>query len=287
MIAITGASGQIGRLVIRHLLTTLPANHIVALARRPESLKELAAQGVHVRQADYDNASQWPIVLQGIRKLLLISSSEIGKRVVQHQNVIQGALRAGVERIAYTSLLHADNSPLALADEHRQTEKLLNDSGLDVTLLRNGWYTENYLAQIPAALQSSTIIGCAADGKISAAPRNDYAAAAATLLLRDGKQHQIWELAGDESWTLADLAHEVSRQSGIAIRYQQMSQQSFSAALVSAGLPQAMAEILANSDSGASQDGLYDDSHQLSRVLERTTETLAQSVKKEPVHKFV
>lgn len=276
MIAITGATGQLGRRVISHLLTYLPAHQIVAIARQPERLAELAASGVIVRQADYDAPDGWPAALRGVEKLLLISSNEMGKRVAQHQRVIEAAATAGVRQIVYTSLLHADRSPLGLASEHQQTERLLQQAALDTVILRNGWYIENYLASVPAAIEHGLLIGCAGAGRISAAARDDYAAAAATVLLRDDQAGKIWELAGDESWTLSQLAQAISQHSGKEVDYQNMDETSFAAALVSAGLPQPFAALLADSDSGARQGGLYDDSHQLSQLLGRPTRTLAQ-----------
>ncbi|BDH47423.1 NAD(P)-dependent oxidoreductase [Salmonella enterica subsp. enterica serovar Choleraesuis] len=279
MIAITGASGQLGRQVIQKLLTTHPAHEIVAIVRRPDSVADLAAAGVQVRVADYNDQPALSRALAGVKKVLLISSSEIGQRVAQHQNVIEAARSSGVSQIVYTSLLHADSSPLGLADEHRQTEKLLAGSGLEVVLLRNGWYTENYLASVPAAIEHGILAGCAGDGLISPAPRADYAAAAAEVLRRDGQAGKVWELAGDNGWTLTQLAQEITRLSGKAVRYQDMSLEGFESALVSAGLPQPIAAMLADSDRGASQGGLFDDSHQLSQLLGRPTEPLAVSLR--------
>ncbi len=279
MIAITGASGQLGRQVIQKLLTTHPAHEIVAIVRRPDSVADLAAAGVQVRVADYNDQPALSRALAGVKKVLLISSSEIGQRVAQHQNVIEAARSSGVSQIVYTSLLHADSSPLGLADEHRQTEKLLADSGLEVVLLRNGWYTENYLASVPAAIEHGILAGCAGDGLISSAPRADYAAAAAEVLRRDGQAGKVWELAGDNGWTLTQLAQEITRLSGKAVRYQDMSLEGFESALVSAGLPQPIAAMLADSDRGASQGGLFDDNHQLSQLLGRPTEPLAVSLR--------
>lgn len=164
--------------------------------------------------ADYTDEAAFTTALQGIDKLLLISSSEVGQRTPQHRNVINAAKSARVKFIAYTSLLHADTSPLGLADEHVATEKMLAESGLDVALLRNGWYSENYLASAPAALEHGVFIGAAGDGKIAAATRADYAAAAARVISEEGHAGKIYELAGDEGWTLSQLAAELAQQSG-------------------------------------------------------------------------
>lgn len=214
MIAITGATGQLGQHVIENLLKTTPASHLVAIVRNPKKAAPLSQRGITVRQADYANEAALTTALQGVDKLLLISSSEVGQRTAQHRNVIQAAIAAKVKFIAYTSLLHADKSPLALADEHIETEKMLAESGIPHTLLRNGWYTENYLASVPAALKHGVFIGAAGEGKIASAMRADYAAAAARVICEEGHAGNVYELAGDDAWTLRQLADELTHQSG-------------------------------------------------------------------------
>ncbi|MBA8199551.1 SDR family oxidoreductase [Citrobacter freundii] len=278
MIAITGATGQLGQHVIENLLKTVPASQIVAIVRNPAKGATLSLQGITVRQADYTDEAAFTTALQGIDKLLLISSSEVGQRTPQHRNVINAAKSARVKFIAYTSLLHADTSPLGLADEHVATEKMLAESGLDYALLRNGWYSENYLASAPAALEHGVFIGAAGDGKIAAATRADYAAAAARVISEEGHAGKIYELAGDEGWTLSQLAAELAQQSGKKVVYQNLSEADFAAALKGFGLPAGLAEMLADSDIGASKGGLFDDSHTLSTLIKRPTTSLAESV---------
>ncbi|MCA6928633.1 SDR family oxidoreductase [Pectobacterium versatile] len=279
MIAITGASGQLGRLVIKQLLEKVPASDIVALVRDVNKVTDLSALGVQVKAADYNQPEALASALQGVDKVLLISSSEVGQRAAQHRNVIEAAVKAGVKLVAYTSLLHADKSPLALAAEHQQTEALLKSSGLPHVLLRNGWYTENYAASIPAALEHGVFIGSAGEGKITSATREDFAAAAAAVLTQEGQAGKVYELAGDEPYTLAELAAEISKQSGKNIGYQNLSEAEFTAALVSAGLPDVFAQIIADSDTGASKGGLFDDGKQLSRLIGRPTTPLSAVVK--------
>ncbi|BES87023.1 NAD(P)-dependent oxidoreductase [Pectobacterium araliae] len=279
MIAITGASGQLGRLVIAQLLETVPASDIIALVRDVNKVADLSALGVQVKAADYNQPAALASALQGVDKVLLISSSEVGQRAAQHRNVIEAAAKAGVKLLAYTSLLHAGKSPLALAEEHRQTEALLKDSGLPHVLLRNGWYTENYAASIPAALEHGVFIGSAGEGKITSATREDFAAAAVAVLTQEGQAGEVYELAGDEPYTLAELAAEISKQSGKSIVYQNLSEAEFTAALVSAGLPDVFAQIIADSDVGASKGGLFDDGKQLSRLIGRPTTPLSAVVK--------
>lgn len=279
MIAITGATGQLGHHVIEQLLKTVPASQIVAIVRNPAKAGALSQQGIDVRQADYADQAAFTSALQGVEKLLLISSSEVGQRAPQHQNVINAAKAAGVKFIAYTSLLHADTSPLGLHVEHVATEKALAESGIPFTLLRNGWYTENYLASAPPALEHGVFIGSAGDGKIASATRADYAAAAAKVIAEEGHAGKVYELAGDNAWTLNELAAELSKQSGKSVKYQNLSEADFSAALKSVGLPAGLAEMLADSDTGASKGGLFDDSHTLSALIGRPTTPLAESVK--------
>lgn len=278
MIVITGAAGQLGRLVITELLKTVPPAQIVAAVRHPGKASDLAALGVQLRVADYTQPATLDSAFAGADKLLLISSSEVGQRVAQHRNVIDAAKRAKVGLIAYTSLLRADSSPLALAAEHQQTEALLKDSGLPHVLLRNGWYTENYLASIPPALQHGVFIGSAGDGRIASAARADYAAAAAAVLTSADQAGKVYELAGDQAYTLSELAAEITRQSGKTVAYQNLPQADFKAALLGAGLPEPIADLLAESDSGAAQGGLFDDGHQLSRLIGRPTTPLATLV---------
>jgi len=279
MIAITGATGQLGQHVINNLLKTVPASEIVAIVRNPAKADALSQKGITVRQADYTDQAAFTTALSGVEKLLLISSSEVGQRATQHQNVINAAKAAGVKFIAYTSLLHADKSPLGLRDEHIATEKALAESGIPYALLRNGWYTENALASAPPALEHGVFIGAAGDGKIAAATREDYAAAAAKVIAEEGHAGNVYELAGDTAWTLSELAAELSKQSGKPVTYQNLSQADFAAALKSVGLPAGLADMLADSDVGASKGGLFDDSRTLSKLIGRPTTPLAESIK--------
>lgn len=279
MIAVTGATGQLGALALEALLKNVNASELVAIVRNPAKADGLAQKGVNVRKADYTDQAAFTAALAGVDKLLLISSSEVGQRAAQHRNVINAAKAAGVKFIAYTSLLHADSSPLALRLEHVETENMLAESGIPFTLLRNGWYSENYLASAPAALQHGVFIGAAGDGKIASATRADYAAAAARVVSEEGHAGNVYELAGDEAWTLSELAAELSKQSGKPVVYQNLSEVDFAAALKSAGLPDAFADLLADSDVGASKGGLFDDSRTLSKLIGRPTTPIAESIR--------
>jgi len=278
-IALTGASGQLGQLVIEALLKKVPASTIIATARTPGKIQHLAAKGVEVREADYDRPETLAAAFAGVDTLLLISASEVGKRVPQHQAVIDAAKRAGVKRLVYTSLLHADTSPVSLAEEHRLTEAALKASGIPTVILRNNWYAENYLASLPVALQHGAIVGSAGEGRISWATREDYAEATAAVLA-SAADHvgRIYELAGDEAYTLADLAAEVSRQTGKSIVYTDMPEAAYRDVLLGAGLPEPVAAMIAGADVDASNGAFFDDSRQISALTGRPTTTLADSV---------
>lgn len=278
MIIVTGASGQLGRLVIDALLKKIPANQIVAAVRNPEKVADLAARGVEVRHADYDLPDTLVTAFRGADKLLLISANEVGRRTPQHRAAIDAARRAEVGLIVYTSILRADTSPLPLAVEHLETEQLIKASGLPYVFLRNGWYTENYTAGVQTALQAGAVFGSAGTGRISSAARIDYAEAAAAVLTKDNQAGRIYELAGDDAYTLADFAAVISEQSGKPIHYQDLPKADYQAALVNAGLPGWLATLLAESDVGASKGGLFDNNHQLRELIGRSTTPLAALV---------
>lgn len=278
MYAITGASGHLGRLALDALLETVEAAQVVALVRDPAKLAEVAARGVQVRRFDYDAPQTLAPALAGIERLLLVSSSEVGKRAAQHQAVIDAAKAAGVKFVAYTSILRADTSPMGLAIEHRATEAALTESGLAHALLRNGWYTENYVQSAPAAVEHGALLGAAGDGKISGASRADYAAAAVKVLTGEATS-KTYELAGDEAFTLTQFARALSEIAGKPVIYKNLPQADYAAALKAAGLPAPVAEMLAESDAKAAKGSLFDDGRALSGLIGRPTtpfrETLA------------
>lgn len=278
MIAITGATGQLGRLVIDQLLQKVPANQLIALVRDPAKAEDLRARGLHIRQADYTQPSALETALTGVDKLLLISSSEVGQRLAQHRNVVNAAKTAGVKLLAYTSILNAEHSIMDLAAEHRATEQLIKAANIPFVFLRNGWYSENYTAAIPTALQLNALIGSAGDGKIASAARIDYAAAAAEVLVRENQAGKIYELAGDQAYTLAEFAAELSKQSGEQIPYNNLPVAEYKAILQSSGLPDWLADLLASSDASAAKGSLFNDSHQLSQLIGRATTPLAESI---------
>lgn len=275
-IAVTGATGQLGRPIIESLKSKVAADGIVALVRSPEKAGDL---GVEARAFDYSRADQLAPALAGVDTLMLVSSSEIGQRAVQHRNVIEAAKQAGVGRIVYTSVLHADTSPLDLAAEHRETEAAFAEAGIPTTILRNGWYSENYAGSIQGALMSGALVGSAGEGRVSSAARADYAEAAATVLTSAGHEGKTYELAGDVAWTLPNLAAEISLQTGRDIPYKDLPEADYAAVLKGAGVPEGFAGAIAGWDVAASKDALFDDGHQLSALIGRPTTPLAQTVK--------
>ncbi|WP_432240940.1 SDR family oxidoreductase [Herbaspirillum robiniae] len=283
MIVVTGATGQLGRLVIAALLKTVPTNRIVAAVRNPANAGDLAAQGVQVRRADYTDAASLDDALRDATRVLLISSNQIGERLAQHRAVIDAAKRAKVQLLAYTSVLRAAVSPLGLAGEHRDTEQAIRESGVPAVILRNGWYTENYTAGLGNAVAGGAIYGSAGTGRISSAARRDYAEAAAVVLSGEGHAGKTYELGGDTAYTLAELAAEVSRQSGKDVQYRDIPEGDYKAALLGFGLPEELAVLLSDSDAQAAKGALFEEGRQLSALIGRPTtawsETVAQTLK--------
>ncbi|EAV40622.1 NAD(P)H:quinone oxidoreductase [Stappia aggregata IAM 12614] len=256
MIAVTGANGQLGRLVLKHL-AKLTAQPVRALVRSPEKAADLASGQVAVVKADYDDSSTLPAALEGVERLLLISGSEVGKRVPQHKAVIDAAKAAGVRFIVYTSLLNVPQSSLLLGEEHKETEKLLSESGIAHAVLRNGWYVENFGGTISAALAHGAVAGASGDGKFSAAGREDYAEAAARIVSGSDLSTRALELGGSSAFTLGDLAAELSSQTGRDIPFNNLPDATYAGILVQAGLPEGFAKILADADRGASEGDLF------------------------------
>jgi NAD(P)H dehydrogenase (quinone) len=278
MIVVTGATGKLGQLVVQQLLERLPATQIGVAVRNPDKARELTERGVRVRRADYDDPSTLRGAFEGAHKVLLISSNEVGRRQVQHEAVVDAAKQVGVEELVYTSILHADRSPLALAREHLATERYIQASGLPYVFLRNGWYFENYTEHLAPALAHGAILGSAGEARIAAASRADYAAAAVAVLTGQGHAKRVYELAGDEAFTLGQLANELARQSGKSVVYSDLPPDQYRAALLSVGVPEGFAEVLVDSDVGASKGGLEDLGRQLSRLIGRTTTSLSRAV---------
>jgi NAD(P)H dehydrogenase (quinone) len=271
-IAITAATGHLGRLAIAALQARGATP--VALARSPEKAADL---GVEVRAFDYTAPD--PAALKGVDTLVLISSNDFNDRVGQHRKAIAAEKAAGVARILYTSILKGDANPMILAQDHIATEAAVRDSGIPATILRNGWYTENYTGALGAAVAHGAIIGAAGAGRVNSAARKDYAEAIAVTALDAAHAGKIYELAGDIAHTGDDLAAAVAKASGKPVAYVSMPQADYAAALIGFGLPEGFAQVLADSDAKAGEGALHDDSRTISRLIGRPTTPISETIK--------
>lgn len=276
IIAVTGATGKLGRLVIGELVKLNQQDNVIALARDTQKAEDL---GVAVRYADYTDKDSFIKALAGVDTLLLISARDLGKRVEQHQTVIEAAQQAGVKRIVYTGALGATKTDLPLVAEHLHSEDTLKQSGLDYTILRNGWYAENYAGHIKGALEKGVVVGSAGDALINLTARQDLAEAAAIVLTEEGHSGKTYELASDSAYTLADFAQTVAKLSGKDVQYQDLSEADYEALLVSAGLPPMLAKMTAQCDTMMKSGAFYSQNGDLSRILGRATTPLAEVLK--------
>jgi NAD(P)H dehydrogenase (quinone) len=278
---VTGATGQLGRLVVEALLSRgTPGKDIVATGRDLSRISDLGDRGVRLLAADFDDPASLREAFSGAEKLLLVSGSEVGRREVQHQNAIDAARDAGVGLIVYTSIANADRSGMALAAEHQFTEKALAESGVGYSLLRNAWYLENYTGQLATYLEYGVVLASAGAGRVSAATRADYAdAAAAVLLAAEDQAGKVYELGGDEAFSLAELADAVSDASGQAVSYRNLSAEDYTAALVQAGLPEPFAATLADSDLGIARGELLVETGDLARLIGRPATSMPEAIR--------
>lgn len=276
--AVTGATGKLGRLVLDEMLQKVAPREIVALARDPAALADYAMKGVQVRRADYDDPASLDAALAGVDRVLLISGNAVGQRGRQHGNVIEAAKKNGVKYLAYTSILNARQSKLALAPEHKETEEILEKSGLNHDVLRMPWYSDNYVGGLPPVIEAGVIYGAAGQGRFSTASRADLAAGLAAALV-SGKGGDIYELAGDESWTMEDFAAEVSKHSGKPVKYVNQSETEFAKTLEGNGLPPPVAALLASTSYLAGEGQLFNDERQLSKLSGRPTTPIGETIK--------
>jgi NAD(P)H dehydrogenase (quinone) len=275
--AVTGATGKLGRLVLDELLRQANPGDIVALARDPAALSDYALKGIDVRAADYDDPATLEAAFQGVDRVLLISGNAVGQRERQHGAAIDAAKAAGVSYLAYTSILNAQASKLALAGEHAATEKLLEASGLNHDVLRMPWYSENYTGALQPSIEQGAIYGATGEGKLATAARADLAAAAVGALLRSpgGK---TYELAGSHPWTMQEFADEVSRQAGKPVKYVNQSESDYARTLEGAGLPPPVASLLASTSYLAGHGELYSESQDLSELAGRPSTPIGETI---------
>ena len=268
-IAITGATGQLGQLALAAIKAR--GGSAVALARDPSKVTGEA------RAFDYTKPETHG-ALKGVSVLVLISSNDFNDRVGQHKAVIAAAKAHGVGHVIYTSILKGDASPMILAADHIGTEAALKESGLAHTVLRNGWYIENYTGALGAAIEHGAMIGSADQGLISAAARADYAEAIAAVALDPALQGQVHELAGDVPFTMAAMAAVVARVSGKPVAFVNLPKADYAKALEGFGLPAPVAAIFADSDDQSARGALFDDSRTLSRLIGRPTTPMADVI---------
>ncbi|MGW0960595.1 SDR family oxidoreductase [Streptomyces gelaticus] len=277
-IVVTGATGELGRLVVEQLLATVPASEIAAVVRNGEKAAPLAARGVELRVADYDRPESLQNAFRAGDRVLLISGSEVGRRMPQHTAVIDAAEAADVAQLAYTGILGGPDADFRLAAEHKATEQLILDSGLPHTFLRNGWYTENYTANLAPVLAHGAVVANAGDGRVASATRADYAAAAAAVLTGEGHIGAAYELSGDVAWSLAEYAAEISKATGKEITYRNVPAAVHQEILVGAGVPEFFAEILVDVDEAIKRGLLAATSGDLARLIGRPTTPIARTV---------
>jgi NAD(P)H dehydrogenase (quinone) len=277
MIVVTGATGQLGQLVIDGLLERVPAGQVVAAVRSPEKAAPLAARGVTVRAADYNQPDQLSTAFAGADRVLLISSNAVAQSVAQHTAVVEAVRQAGAGLLAFTSLWHADTTSMPTATAHRATEPIIRDSGVPYTFLRNNLYTEHYAAQIRQAVQSGVFVGSAGDGRVASATRADYAAAAVAVLTGEGHENTVYELGGDVAWNYAELAEVLSTLSGHAVVYKSISPAEHRELLVAAGLPPVIADLFVNTYAAIAGGELADTPGDLRHLIGRPTTPLADA----------
>ena len=278
-IAVTGAAGHLGRHIIESLLERgVAAGDIVAIVRTASKAADLADRGVAVAEAAYEDTAAVTSALQGVEKLVLVSGSEVGKRLAQHTSIVEAAQTAGVAFIAYTSLLNADSSELSLAPEHRETEALLASSGIDHVLLRNGWYWENYASNVDPARATGHVFGAVGAGRVAGAARRDYAEAAAVVVTTDGHAGKVYELGGQPSITYPELAQAIGTVIGSEVSYVDQSVEEYQQTLEGAGLPTEVAQMLAGWETAIANGALETSSTDLEGLIGRPATRAAEAL---------
>ncbi|WP_046779282.1 SDR family oxidoreductase [Streptomyces yangpuensis] len=277
-IVVTAATGALGRLVVEELLERVPAGRVAVVVRDARKAADLAARGIEVRVADYGDPAALKDAFRPGDRVLLISGNEIGRRVAQHTAVIDAAKAAGVAQLAYTGILGGPEADFELAAEHTATERTVLASGLPYTLLRNGWYHENYTRELPAVLGHGAVVGSAGEGRIASAARADYAAAAAEVLTGEGHLNRVYELSGDTAWSLAEYAAEVSAQSGKEIAYTEVPAGEHLRILTGAGVPEGFAAVIVDVDAAIARGRLAGTGGDLARLIGRPTTPVAVAI---------
>ncbi|GAA2804709.1 SDR family oxidoreductase [Kitasatospora paracochleata] len=279
MIVVTGATGQLGRLVVEGLLAKVPAAELAVAVRSPQKAADWAARGVTVHRVDYDEPATLAAAFAAGDRVLLISGSEVGARVPQHTAVVEAARAAGVALLAYTGILGGDEASFALADEHKATEAAIRASGLPFVFLRNGWYTENYTANAAGSVAHGAVLGSNGDARIATAARRDYADAAVEVLTGEGHEGRAYELSGDTAWSFSEYAAELAAHSGRPVAYRDLGAEEHRQALIGLGLPEGFATILVDVDAAIARGELARDRGELGRLIGRPTTPMAETVR--------
>ena len=277
-IAITAATGQLGRLVVEDLLQRVPADQIVAVVRSPEKAAALSERGVQVREGDYTRPETLQSAFAGVDKVLLISGTDLGQRVAQHSAVVEAAAKNGVGHLVYTSAPYADTTSLIVAPEHKATEAVIRESGIPFTFLRNGWYTENYGQQVAQGATEGTFVSSAGEGRVASAARADYAAAAAVVLTTEGHENKVYELTGDVAWTFDDFAAAIAAATGKEVKVTHVSPEQHKEILAGAGLPAEVIGFVTGLDANIAEGTLGHTPGDLSRLIGRPTTPIAETI---------
>ncbi|PVE97086.1 SDR family oxidoreductase [Microbacterium sp. TPD7012] len=274
---VTGATGNLGRLIIASLIERgADPQSIVAGARDVAKGADLGVRVVHL---DYADPASIAAALEGVDSVALVSGSEVGQRVSQHQAVIDAAKTAGITKLVYTSAPKASTSDLVLAPEHKATEELIAASGVPAVILRNNWYTENYVADLRRAAETGVLAAGVGEGRVASASRKDFADAAAVVLLEDGHIGQVYELGGDVAWSYGELASAMSEVSGRPVAYQALTAEEQSAALEAAGLDAGTIGFVVALDAGIRGGALADTDGTLARLIGRPTTPLVDGLR--------
>lgn len=276
---VTGATGQLGRLVVESLLArgAGPAE-VVATGRSVDTLADLAERGVRVERLDFDAVPESVDWVGEGDVVLLVSGSEVGRRVPQHTAVVELARRSGAARLVYTSAPAADDTALVLAPEHAATEQVIRESGLPFTILRNGWYTENYVPAFERARETGVVAGNTGEGRVASAPRADFAEAAAVVLATDGHEGATYELSGDTAWTFDELAATFAEVLGRDVTYERLTPEQHRQALLDAGLDEGTAGFVVALDQNIADGLVAVTDGDLARILGRSTVPLSETV---------
>jgi len=278
-IAVTGATGQLGQLVVNGLLEKGTSIKVIAVVRDEKKALPLVKRGAEVRVAHYGDPAALKAAFSGVDRLLLISSSEVGQRIEQHKNVINAAKAAGVKHIVYTSAPRATTTTLIIAPEHKATEENILQSGMEYTILRNNWYTENYKDQVETASKTGTIVSAAGAGRVASATRADFAAGAVAVLLGTGHEGKIYELGGDYAWDYNELAETIGEIIGKPVVYKAVDAGTLIDILKSAGLDEGVAGFIAALDGNIAEGALSEVTGELSRLIGRPTTSLRKGLK--------